>query len=79
MMEQDAETTVGKVEVKDGVELRVSTKSFKGRPYLSARIWERYGKGDAVGPTKKGFTVAADLAPEIAALIAKAGKGAGHE
>jgi len=52
-------------------ELRVSLDEFKGRPYVSLRVWER----DASGhwwPTKRGVSVRLSEARDVAEALLEA-------
>ena len=70
MFKGEQEKTIGTIEVKDGTELRAIVHRFQGRPYLNLRQFVRKPDGGWI-PTKSGFTVKADLAPELADLLGK--------
>lgn len=49
-------------------ELRITLKTFEGRPYVALRAWERGSDGQSY-PTKKGVTVRIHEIPDVIAAL----------
>jgi hypothetical protein len=54
-------------------EVRVRLTEWEGKPYVDVRVFFATGEGDWVG-TKKGIMMNANLLPELADAIEKAGE-----
>ena len=67
------DTLLGAVPVKEGSELRAILHDFEGTPMLNLRLWVRKKGEPEAGwiPTRAGFTVRADLAAALGALLGK--------
>ena len=65
------EVLIAKIDRREGERIHVSIRSFNGTRYIDARIHFRGDEGDAI-PTKKGLTLNARTAAELASALDRA-------
>ncbi len=56
---------VGAFKKSETEEVRLTLRNFKGKAYLDLRVYFRAEGMEGFKPTKKGLTLAAELAPEL--------------
>jgi len=56
---------VGAFKKSETEEVRVTLRNYKGKAYLDIRVYFCTEGMDGFKPTKKGLTLAAELAPEL--------------
>lgn len=70
-MSDDDEVMIAKIDRKEGERIHVAVRSFNGVRYIDARLHYRTDEGEAA-PTKKGLTLNARTATELASALDRA-------
>lgn len=70
-MSDDDEVMIAKIDRKEGERIHVAVRSFNGTKYIDARLHFRGDDGSAI-PTKKGLTLNAKTAAELASALDRA-------
>ena len=70
-MSDDDEVMIAKIDRRDGERIHVAVREFNGVRYIDARLHYRTDEGEAA-PTKKGLTLNAKTAAELASALDRA-------
>lgn len=67
----DDDTLIAKIDRREGEQIRVAIREYNGTKYIDARLFFRTDDGTAA-PTKKGLTLNAKTAAELASALDRA-------
>lgn len=70
-MSDSDEVLIAKIDRKEGERIQVAIRTYQGTKYIDARVYFRGDEGDAI-PTKKGLTLNARTAAELASALDRA-------